>query len=101
MNHPGQAAKLLLFMSVWALGSALGMAQWAPAAGQAAAPVVTPNLAAPVSTNVAGPRIQFDSTTYDFGRVMSGAPVKHVFTFTNAGGQELVLSRVHAGCSCS
>jgi hypothetical protein len=101
VNHPGQAAKLLFLMSVWALGSAVGMAQSAPAPGQAAALVLTPTFATAVLTNSAGPRIQFDSTNYDFGRVMSGEPVKHVFTFTNTGNRELVLGRVYAGCACS
>jgi hypothetical protein len=38
---------------------------------------------------------------YDFGKVMSGEPVKHTFYFTNSGSQELVLSNVQGACGCT
>jgi hypothetical protein len=53
------------------------------------------------STNIAGPRILFDSTTSDFGQVLAGELVKHVFTFTNAGAGNLVISKVQPGCGCT
>ena len=53
------------------------------------------------STNAAGPRIQFDCTTNDFGQVLAGEPVKHIYTFTNLGRQDLVISKVLPGCGCT
>jgi hypothetical protein len=53
------------------------------------------------SSSVAQPRIRFDSLTYDFGEILAGEPVKHVFTFTNTGSQDLVITKVQPGCGCT
>ncbi|MGA2657941.1 MAG: DUF1573 domain-containing protein [Verrucomicrobiota bacterium] len=52
-------------------------------------------------TNISGPKIQFDATVYDFGKVMSGEQVKHTFYFTNTGCQDLILNNVQAACGCT
>ena len=57
--------------------------------------------AALAPTNDSGARIQFDSTVYDFGKVMGGEQVKHTFYFTNTGVGDLVLNNVHPGCGCT
>ena len=77
--------KLALLLAL-ALCAAAAVAEHAPATG---------------SPNLAGPRIQFDSTTNDFGQVMAGELVKHVFAFTNAGAGNLVISKVQPGCGCT
>ena len=52
-------------------------------------------------TNAPGPRIQFDSTLFDFGRVKSGEAVKHTYVFTNTGDTLLVINSVQPQCACS
>jgi hypothetical protein len=52
-----------------------------------------------VSTN--GPRIQFASEIYDFGRIKSGELVKTAFVFTNAGDQVLEVTHVQPSCGCT
>jgi hypothetical protein len=47
------------------------------------------------------PQIQFDSTTYNFGRVKSGEPVKHDFVFINTGNATLEITDVKPGCGCT
>ncbi|MGA2866132.1 MAG: DUF1573 domain-containing protein [Verrucomicrobiota bacterium] len=64
--------------------------------GTGAPPVATSS-----PTNIPGPKIQFDATIYDFGKVMSGQQVKHTFCFTNTGSQDLVLSNVQGSCGCT
>jgi len=64
----------------------------------ALAPPATP---AAASTNAPGPRIQFDSTLFDFGRVKSGEPVKHSYIFTNTGDALLIIHSVNPGCGCT
>jgi TPR repeat protein len=49
----------------------------------------------------AGPRIQFDSTVFDFGRVMAGELVPHEFYFTNTGSGDLILTNVRPHCGCT
>ena len=49
----------------------------------------------------AGPKIQFADIVYDFGKVNSGAPVKHTFVFTNIGTATLQILDVHPGCGCT
>ena len=55
--------------------------------------------AAPAATNAIGPKIQFETTVYDFGRAKSGDLVKYTYVFTNVGDQLLELTGVQA-CGC-
>ena len=48
-----------------------------------------------------GPRIQFESAVFDFGRINSGESVTHAFVFTNTGDQVLEITRVQPGCGCT
>ncbi len=64
-------------------------------ADQTAAPSV------PAGTNGIGPKIQFDSTIYDFGRVLAGTQVKHDYVFTNVGDATLQITGVQPGCGCT
>ena len=66
-------------------------------ARQASAPPV----AAAVTTNAIGPKIQFATSLYDFGRVQSGSPVKYTYVFTNTGDALLVLNSVKPQCGCT
>jgi hypothetical protein len=43
-----------------------------------------------------GPRIEVSESRYDFGKVVHGARVAHVFEIRNAGNEPLVIARVHA-----
>ncbi|MES2615614.1 MAG: DUF1573 domain-containing protein [Bdellovibrionota bacterium] len=46
------------------------------------------------------PRIEFDSTRFNFGDVYRGSTVAHDFTFENTGNGTLVLNSLHAACGC-
>jgi hypothetical protein len=48
-----------------------------------------------------GPKIQFASTEYDFGKVEAGVVVKHDFVFTNTGRATLEIRDVRPGCGCT
>ena len=48
-----------------------------------------------------GPKIQFSSTEYDFGKVEAGVVVKHGFVFTNIGTATLEIGDVRPGCGCT
>ena len=70
----------------------------------AAATAVLPTSAARAeagSTNAVGPRIQFASTVYDFGKVMVGAQVRNDFVFTNTGDAVLEIKGVYPSCGCT
>lgn len=72
--------------------------------GQAQPPPTpaTPGAHASSSTGVSPvPRIQFATPIHDFGRVVSGAVVRHDFLFTNTGQAVLEISNVHASCGCT
>jgi hypothetical protein len=83
---------LAFFCSAMALGVTVAGAQPAP---------TTPPPAPPPEANVAGPKIQFASLVYDFGRVRAGDPVKYTYTFTNTGSAPLVISNVQPQCGCT
>jgi hypothetical protein len=53
------------------------------------------------STNGVGPKIEFASTVYDFGRVAAGGVVKHDFVFTNTGDALLEITGVYPSCGCT
>jgi hypothetical protein len=90
--------ELNLTVAVLGLSTALAGAQ-PTSAPPAAAPV--PPVAAAASTNVPGPRIQFATPMYDFGRVKSGDPVKYTYVFTNTGEAMLVINSVQPQCGCT
>jgi len=47
------------------------------------------------------PVIEFESTSYDFGKIYEGKPASHEFIFTNKGKVPLVLSNVKPSCGCT
>lgn len=50
----------------------------------------------------AQPKIQFDNSTYDFGKIKEeGGKVTGRFEFTNVGDSDLVLVNVRPGCGCT
>ncbi len=57
--------------------------------------------AAGATPDGAGPKIQFAEIAYDFGKVNSGAAVKHDFVFTNIGKATLQIIDVRPGCGCT
>ncbi len=52
---------------------------------------------------VTGPttKIQFDTDSYDFGKINEGAKAKHTYTFTNVGTEPLVIQDAKASCGCT
>jgi hypothetical protein len=62
------------------------------------------NTAPPAGTavsTVAGPKIQFATPVYDFGKATVGEPVKYEYVFTNTGDALLIVSNVQPGCGCT
>ena len=47
------------------------------------------------------PVLKFDAVDHDFGTINEGDKVEYVYTFTNAGVSDLVLSNVKASCGCT
>jgi len=48
-----------------------------------------------------GPKIQFATPVYDFGKVKSGEPVKYTFIFTNTGDEMIFITNVQPSCGCT
>ncbi len=55
----------------------------------------------PLLTAATGPRIEFATPVYDFGKITAGEVVKHDFVFTNIGTSILTISQVKPGCGCT
>lgn len=50
----------------------------------------------------AQPKIEFEQTTYEFGKIKEeGGKVTGRFVFTNVGTEDLVLTNVRPGCGCT
>ena len=64
------------------------------------APAV-PLAPAPPAAAGAGPKIQFATNTYEFGRVPVGMMVRATFVFTNTGTAPLEVTEVRPGCGCT
>ncbi len=47
------------------------------------------------------PIISFDSTQFDFGKIIEGNEVSHTFNFKNTGTANLVITDVRASCGCT
>ncbi len=103
--------------AVW-IGVLLGVGAGPVHAQSAAAPSASPptvslltvtNLLTPMPpatpavapTNAAGGKIQFATTTYDFGKVRAGELVQVTYYFTNVGKEVLEVPSVTPGCGCT
>ena len=47
------------------------------------------------------PEISFVALEHDYGRLIQGEIVSHVFKFTNTGKSDLIISKVSASCGCT
>lgn len=45
--------------------------------------------------------IRFTETTYNFGTVVAGEDVNHIYTFKNTGAETLVIKHVQPACVCT
>ncbi|MFT5640292.1 MAG: hypothetical protein ACI9A7_000389 [Cyclobacteriaceae bacterium] len=50
---------------------------------------------------VAGPKITFSESTFEFGEISQGDRVEHIFEYTNTGTSPLVLASVRTTCGCT
>ena len=48
-----------------------------------------------------GPKIVFSEDRYEFGDIIQGDIIEHVFEFTNSGNAPLVLQDVKTTCGCT
>lgn len=44
---------------------------------------------------------KFDSEVHDFGNIVLGKPVVHIFNFTNIGEAPIIISKVETTCGCT
>lgn len=45
--------------------------------------------------------IEFDDLTHDYGEIMEGDKVTHMYKFTNTGKEPLVISNAKGSCGCT
>lgn len=89
------------------LSFAVGRAESPPVPAPAVTALPAPTIASPAppvpaaNTNVPGPKIEFATPVYDFGKTKSGEPVKYTYYFTNTGDQVLEVTHVQPSCGCT
>ena len=54
-----------------------------------------------VKIKIGGAKISFDKTEHDFGTISEGDIVETVFSFTNTGKSELIISSAKGSCGCT
>lgn len=47
------------------------------------------------------PVMSFDEKEFDFGEIVQGTHVDHLFTFTNSGNAPLVITNARSSCGCT
>ena len=50
---------------------------------------------------VGGAKVKFDKTEHDFGVINEGDVVETVFSFTNSGKSELIITSAKGSCGCT
>jgi len=45
--------------------------------------------------------IEFDEDTYDYGEIVDGEKVKHLYKFKNTGDNPLIISNAKGSCGCT
>ena len=63
--------------------------------------VNNPSSADGVKSGSNAPAIRFETTEYDFGKVLQGEQVSHTFKFKNVGDAPLIISRIEKTCGCT
>lgn len=53
------------------------------------------------TTSSSAAKITFEESSYEFGDIYQGDRVEHVFKYTNAGTEPLILSNVKTTCGCT
>jgi hypothetical protein len=48
-----------------------------------------------------GPVISWEKNNHDFGNIVQGDKVEHIFYFTNTGNEPLIVSNVQVSCTCT
>jgi hypothetical protein len=48
-----------------------------------------------------GPVVTFEKSTHDFGDIVQGDKVEHVYKFKNTGNEPLLITDVHVQCGCT
>ncbi len=71
--------------------STLNLSEGMPAGEAAATPVPTGPLTS----------IKFEQETFDWGKVMDGDKVTHIFKFKNTGNEPLIISNAKGSCGCT
>ena len=66
-----------------------------------ASPSANPAVTAPSVPTGPTTSMTFAEPTHDFGEIMDGDKVEHVFTFTNSGSEPLVISNAKGSCGCT
>lgn len=51
--------------------------------------------------SIDGPKIAFATTVHDFGTVIEGDKLRHVFVVKNTGNAPLLIDGAHASCGCT
>lgn len=61
------------------------------------------NIPASANGNANGklPKMVFTDTSFDFGTIITGAKVTHVFKFKNEGEGDLIIASATASCGCT
>lgn len=52
-------------------------------------------------TNPPAETLQFKQNSFDFGKIIQGRAVTHVFEFVNTGKEDLRIENVQASCGCT
>lgn len=47
------------------------------------------------------PKIEFEKTEFDFGKILQGEVVSYTFHFTNTGNAPLIITSVEKSCGCT
>jgi Protein of unknown function (DUF1573). len=59
------------------------------------------NVIEPPKDELAGPKIKFEQSQYDFGIIKEGVLVEHTFKFTNIGKKDLEVLDIRTSCGCT
>lgn len=91
----------ILFTALFFLSSCSNKDKGETATGISADVVFNPATASESESEVALPKMVFDSQEFEFGEIAQGEKVKHAFKFTNEGENTLIISDVSARCGCT
>ncbi len=93
--------KTIGFLAIASLVMTVSCKEKAPQEGATTETTTTTTETSPNEASETAPVMTFEESEFDFGDIKQGDKVEHIFTFTNTGKSDLLITDAKGSCGCT